>query len=104
MKSTTIGISVVTLSLGFAALGCGATSPTGTGGAGGTGGSGGGTNTCAAAFPAVTDFAASGPYATTKETNTGPNGAYTLFRPTTLGEGGLKHPILTWGNGTFVTP
>jgi hypothetical protein len=30
----------------------------------------------------------------------GPNNAFTLYYPKNLGAGGLKHPIITWGNGT----
>jgi hypothetical protein len=30
--------------------------------------------------------------------------AYTLFYPTNLGQGGFKHPIITWGNGTNAVP
>jgi len=38
-------------------------------------------------------------------TNEGPNGNYTLFRPDgSLGQGGFKHPIATWGNGIATTP
>ena len=29
---------------------------------------------------------------------------YDLYYPTTLGAGGFKHPILTWGNGSFGKP
>jgi hypothetical protein len=31
-------------------------------------------------------------------------GAYTLFYPTDLGKEGLKHPVITWGNGALTTP
>lgn len=34
----------------------------------------------------------------------GPGGDYTIFRPTTLGEGGFKHPPVAWGNGLATTP
>jgi hypothetical protein len=52
-------------------------------------------------FPAVTDFAAPGPYATTE----GPNPTNcTIHRPMELGADGLKHPVILWGNGTFATP
>lgn len=36
--------------------------------------------------------------------NTGPGGTFTLYRPTELGQGGVRHPIITWGNGTGTTP
>jgi hypothetical protein len=45
-----------------------------------------------------------GPFATTTVNNTGPNGQYTMFRPTALGEGGFRHPPTTWGNGITTTP
>jgi hypothetical protein len=35
---------------------------------------------------------------------TGPGGAYTIVRPTTLGEGGFKHPPVAWGNGLGTQP
>jgi hypothetical protein len=38
-------------------------------------------------------------------TGAGPNSDYTLFRPdASLGMGGFKHPIVTWGNGIATTP
>jgi hypothetical protein len=38
------------------------------------------------------------------EANAGPGRAYTMYRPSELGQGGVKHPILTWGNGSGTTP
>jgi hypothetical protein len=38
------------------------------------------------------------------ENNVGPNSSYTMFRPQTLGQAGLKHPVITWGNGTGTMP
>jgi hypothetical protein len=29
---------------------------------------------------------------------------YTIYRPTTLGENGFKHPVATWGNGITTDP
>jgi hypothetical protein len=58
------------------------------------------TATDAAPWPSVADYAASGPFMTTRDLNTGPGGAYDIFRPATLGEGGRKHPIVSWANGT----
>src|ERR1043165_5002184 len=55
------------------------------------------TGALAAGFPAVTDYAAPGPFKVTSKEE-GPD--CTVFRPETLGEGGLKHPIILWGNGT----
>ncbi|HEX2677931.1 MAG TPA: dienelactone hydrolase family protein [Polyangiales bacterium] len=57
-------------------------------------------------LPAVTDYAAPGPFADAKMfTSTGPGNKYTLFRPdASLGQNGFKHPIVTWGNGISTTP
>jgi len=96
----------------------------GTTGQGGTGGSattgaagsvdaGAGTACTVGAFPAV-DPSMPGPFATVTENNVGPaagvgadGGAapmFTLFRPMDLKQGGLCHPVITWGNGTGSTP
>ena len=55
-----------------------------------------------------------GPFATVTENNVGPaagvgadGGAapmFTLFRPMDLRQGGLCHPVITWGNGTGSNP
>jgi len=50
-----------------------------------------------AAFPPVTDYSAPGPFKVVSKEE-GPDCA--VFRPETLGEGGLKHPVILWGNGT----
>ncbi len=52
-------------------------------------------------FPAVGDFASSGPFATTSG-NEGPS--CRIYRPRTLGQDGLQHPIIIWGNGTGGSP
>ncbi|MEX1257428.1 MAG: hypothetical protein WEG36_07410 [Gemmatimonadota bacterium] len=79
-------------------VGSGATS--GQGGAGGsavdTGGGADGN-----AWPAVTDFAARGPFPIQREANVGPNAAYDIVRPAMLGAQGRKHPIISWNNGTL---
>jgi hypothetical protein len=54
-------------------------------------------------FGTVSDFAAKGPFATTTDTATDPSNC-TIFRPATLGEGGLRHPVILWGNGTAAFP
>src|SRR5690349_25159044 len=36
--------------------------------------------------------------------NTGPDGQYTMFRPTNLDAGGFKFIPTTWGNGITTTP
>lgn len=57
-------------------------------------------------LPTPADYGEKGPFADAKMiSNTGPNGAYTLFRPDqSLGKDGFKHPIATWGNGIVTTP
>jgi hypothetical protein len=50
-------------------------------------------------WPPVADYAARGPYPITREKNTGPQGAYDVFRPAALGP--RKHPIISWANGTL---
>jgi hypothetical protein len=53
-----------------------------------------------AAWPAVIDYAARGPFTITHETNTGPGGTYDIFRPAQLGAE-RPHPIISWANGTL---
>ncbi len=48
-------------------------------------------------FPAVSDVTQSGPFAFTSEDD-GPN--CTIVHPTNLGDGGVRHPVILWGNGT----
>jgi predicted dienelactone hydrolase len=71
----------------------------GSNGLAGTGGSGSG------GFPPVTDFAEPGPFDVTQASD-GPS--CTVHRPTDAALGGpdknLKHPVITWGNGTGTTP
>src|ERR1700712_5102330 len=55
-------------------------------------------------FPAVTDPSADGPYKTKTVTGAGPGSNYTIFQPDPLGAEGVKHPVLTWGNGGSTTP
>jgi pimeloyl-ACP methyl ester carboxylesterase len=49
-------------------------------------------------------YAARGPWDTTTDFDTGPDGDFTLFRPAFPGQNGQGHPVITWGNGTFLTP
>lgn len=49
-------------------------------------------------FPPVSDFAMPGPFPVTSEPA---GGDCTVFRPETLGEGGVRHPVIIWGNGTY---
>jgi hypothetical protein len=59
---------------------------------------------CTATFPPVTDFGARGPITVTQDNATTiaslGTAACTIFRPTTLGQGGVLHPVIIWGNGT----
>ena len=52
-------------------------------------------------WPAITDYAAHGPFATQRVNNTGPGNGYDIFQPAELGAGGRKHPIISWNNGTL---
>jgi hypothetical protein len=50
-------------------------------------------------------FQAAGPWSVRTGTATDTSGnAFTLFYPTNLGQSGVDHPILTWGNGTGSSP
>ncbi|MEO8181720.1 MAG: dienelactone hydrolase family protein [Deltaproteobacteria bacterium] len=57
-------------------------------------------------LPAASDYGAPGPFADARMfSNVGPSNDFTLFRPgASLGTGGLRHPIATWGNGISTTP
>jgi hypothetical protein len=52
-------------------------------------------------WPPVGDYGAHGPLATVRDTNTGPGGAYDIFRPMALGPSPRKNPIVSWANGTL---
>jgi hypothetical protein len=52
-------------------------------------------------FPEAVDFAAAGPFGVMQEAG-GPD--CTIFRPAQLGDNGLRHPVILWGNGTATTP
>jgi len=56
-------------------------------------------------LPPVTDYTAMGPFNPTMEIdNTGPDGMYTMYRPTNLDQNGFKFIPTTWGNGITTTP
>jgi hypothetical protein len=64
-------------------------------------------------WAAADPTASAGPFVTITEENVGPaagaaeNGIqpkFTMFRPKDLAQGGLCHPVITWGNGTGSTP
>ena len=51
-------------------------------------------------FPPVTSFSERGPFETTQHALSD----CTIYRPATLGQGGVTHPVIIWGNGTFSVP
>ncbi len=55
-------------------------------------------------LPPVTDYTKPGPFKSTTQANVGPDRNYTIFRPTTLGENGFVHPIITFGPGILTSP
>jgi hypothetical protein len=73
-----------------------------------------GTDCTIGAWPTA-DPAAAGPFATVTENNVGPTAGvgtagagsapqFTMFRPKDMTQGGLCHPVVTWGNGTGANP
>jgi dienelactone hydrolase len=50
-------------------------------------------------LPPAADYSDFGPFATSTEPNTGPDGTYTIVRPTTLGEDGFLHAPIIFGPG-----
>ena len=69
------------------------------GAAGATAGAAGAGGTGASPLPPITDYKAAGPFATTVDKNVGPDSAYTVFRPATLGQGGFLHSPIIFGPG-----
>ena len=53
-----------------------------------------------AASTSETIYKAAGPWPVA----TGTSGGHRLYYPQTLGSGGVTHPIVTWGNGSWATP
>jgi hypothetical protein len=51
--------------------------------------------------PGGGSYGSTGPFVVT---TTSPNGTTTIYHPTNLGQGGVRHPVLLWGNGTFTSP
>jgi hypothetical protein len=78
-----------------AGAGAGGAATAGSGGSGGSVGGGAGGSPLAP----VTDYAAPGPFKTSTQAGTGPDGTYTVIRPATLGTSFLYAPI-TFGPGT----
>jgi dienelactone hydrolase len=50
-------------------------------------------------LPPTDDYSAFGPFKTTSEENTGPDGTYTIVRPETLGDDGFLHAPIIFGPG-----
>jgi Dienelactone hydrolase family len=50
-------------------------------------------------LPPITDYSESGPFETVVNTGVGPGGAYTVYRPETLGEDGFLHAPIIFGPG-----
>ena len=73
-------------------------------GAGAMAGAGAAGSTANAGTWPAADIGADGPFMQMTVTNTGPNNGYQLSFPKDLGRDGLKHPIVTWGNGSGSTP
>lgn len=53
-----------------------------------------------AASTIETTYKATGPWPVA----TGTSGGHRLYYPSNLGAGGVTHPIVTWGNGSWATP
>lgn len=58
-------------------------------------------DTPGAPFPAVANFDRNGPYTTISQSE-GPS--CRVYRPRDLGQGGVRHPLILWGNGTGAGP
>ena len=50
------------------------------------------------------NYSAKGTFGSSTMNKVGPKKAFTVFRPKVLGQGGVRHPFITWGNGTGATP
>ncbi len=66
--------------------------------------SGGPSTPSTGVFPPVTDPGVAGPFTPTTTSGTGPSGNYTAIYPKELGQGGVKNPIVIWGDGATLTP
>ena len=82
---------------GGGAAGAAGTDSAGAGGRGGA--TGGASGAGGSTLPPITDYSAPGPFATTMQQNTGPDGKYTIVRPQTLGENGFLHAPIVFGPG-----
>jgi hypothetical protein len=55
-------------------------------------------------LPPITDPGATGSFAISETDNVGPGNNYTVIAPMTLGQNGVKNPILIWSPGAGATP
>jgi hypothetical protein len=67
------------------------------GAAGASGGAGGATS--GPTLPPITDYKDKGPFTTKVESNVGPGGKYTVFRPDPLGQNAFLHAPIIFGPG-----
>jgi dienelactone hydrolase len=88
---------------GSGAGGSGAAGSSAAGSSAAAGAGAAGSSANAGAWP-VADISAAGPFESMTVMNSGPNSGYMLFFPQDLGRDGLKHPIITWGNGAGTMP
>ena len=58
------------------------------------------------AFPpaSIDELTSRGAFTAATLTSTGPNRGYNVYYPEELGRDGVKHPVMTWGNGATTTP
>ncbi len=57
------------------------------------------TSAATSTLPPTTNYAGFGPFTTISESNTGPDGTYTIVRPETLGKDGFVHAPIIFGPG-----
>ena len=57
------------------------------------------TTVAASHLPPTADYSGFGPFKTSSENNTGPDGTYTIVRPETLGKDGFLHAPIIFGPG-----
>ncbi len=84
---------------GVAAGGSAGSGGVATGGQPGTGGDAATGGAAGSPLPPTDDYSAPGPFDTTTDNNTGPDGQSTVFRPATLGENGFLHAPIVFGPG-----
>ena len=68
-----------------------------------------GAASCVMTFPPATDFGSPGPYDVAIDCSpptsiTADGSGCTIYHPTSMGQDGLKHPVIVWGNGTAAPP